>query len=244
MTQPAAKPVLEVTALEGGYGSVQILNGIDLKVEQGEFVTIIGPNGCGKSTFLKSIFGLASQYSGVVSHDGKNVSGWRTDRLASRGIGYVPQIDNVFPSLTVQENMEMGGLKIRSTELNECIERVCWIFPELEPRLKDLAASLSGGERQMLAISRALISGPTFLMLDEPTAALSPKYQQQIIGCIDGLRNKGVTVLLVEQNARLSLARSDRGYIFAGGQVVHTGKASDLLEDKDIGAYFLGDRQD
>jgi ABC-type branched-subunit amino acid transport system ATPase component len=244
MTQPAAKPVLEVTALEGGYGSVQILNGIDLKVEQGEFVTIIGPNGCGKSTFLKSIFGLASQYSGVVSHDGENVSGWRTDRLASRGIGYVPQIDNVFPSLTVQENMEMGGLKIRSTELNECIERVCWIFPELEPRLKDLAASLSGGERQMLAISRALISGPTFLMLDEPTAALSPKYQQQIIGCIDGLRNKGVTVLLVEQNARLSLARSDRGYIFAGGQVVHTGKASDLLEDKDIGAYFLGDRQD
>jgi branched-chain amino acid transport system ATP-binding protein len=102
---------------------------------------------------------------------------------------------------------------------------------------------LSGGERQMLAISRALISGPTFLMLDEPTAALSPKYQQQIIGCIDGLRNKGVTVLLVEQNARLSLARSDRGYIFAGGQVVHTGKASELLEDKDIGAYFLGDRQ-
>ena len=139
--------------------------------------------------------------------------------------------------------MEMGGLEIRATELKECIERVCWIFPELESRLKDLAASLSGGERQMLAISRALISGPTFLMLDEPTAALSPKYQQQIIGCIDGLRNKGVTVLLVEQNARLSLARSDRGYIFAGGQVVHTGKASDLLEDKDIGAYFLGDRQ-
>ena len=243
MTQSATKPVLEVTALEGGYGSVQILNGIDLKVEQGEFVTIIGPNGCGKSTFLKSIFGLASQYSGVVSHDGENVSGWRTDRLASRGIGYVPQIDNVFPSLTVQENMEMGGLEIRATELNECIERVCWIFPELESRLKDLAASLSGGERQMLAISRALISGPTFLMLDEPTAALSPKYQQQIIGCIDGLRNKGVTVLLVEQNARLSLERSDRGYIFAGGQVVHTGKASDLLEDKDIGAYFLGDRQ-
>jgi ABC-type branched-subunit amino acid transport system ATPase component len=244
MTQSVAKPVLEVTALEGGYGPVQILNGIDLKVEQGEFVTIIGPNGCGKSTFLKSIFGLASQYSGLVSHDGENISGWRTDRLASRGIGYVPQTDNVFPSLTVQENMEMGGLEVRSTELNECIERVCWIFPELEPRLKDLAASLSGGERQMLAISRALISGPTFLMLDEPTAALSPKYQQQIIGCIDGLRNKGVTVLLVEQNARLSLARSDRGYIFAGGQVVHTGKASELLEDKDIGAYFLGDRQD
>ena len=233
-----------MTGLEGGYGSVQILNGIDLRVEQGEFVTIIGPNGCGKSTFIKAIFGLASQYGGEVKHNGDDVSGWRTDKLAGRGIGYVPQVDNVFPSLSVRENMEMGGIEIGASELIECIGRACWIFPDLEPRLNDLAASLSGGERQMLAISRALISGPSFLMLDEPTAALSPKYQQQIIGCIDDLREKGVTVLLVEQNARLSLARSDRGYIFAGGKVVHTATARELLDDKDIGAYFLGLRED
>jgi branched-chain amino acid transport system ATP-binding protein len=244
MTEATAKPILDVKGLEGGYGSVQILNGIDLRVDEGEFITIIGPNGSGKSTFIKAIFGLASQYNGTVAHNGDDVSGWRTDKLAGRGIGYVPQVDNVFPSLTVRENMEMGGIEIGASELIECIGRACWIFPDLEPRLNDLAASLSGGERQMLAISRALISAPTFLMLDEPTAALSPKYQQQIIACIDGLRDKGVTVLLVEQNARLSLARSDRGYIFAGGKVVHTGPASELLDDGDIGAYFLGLRED
>ncbi len=244
MTQSTENRVLEVSNLEGGYGPVQILNGVDLHVDQGEFVTIIGPNGCGKSTFIKAIFGLASQYVGTVSHNGDDIAGWRTDKLAGRGIGYVPQVDNVFPSLSVRENMEMGGIEISGSELIECIDRTCWLFPDLRSRLNDLAASLSGGERQMLAISRALISSPTFLMLDEPTAALSPKYQQQIIGCIDGLRDKGVTVLLVEQNARLSLARSDRGYIFAGGKVVHTGSAQELLNDDDIGAYFLGLQED
>ncbi len=242
--QETAPPVLEVSGLDGGYGSVQILNNIDVHVDQGEFVTIIGPNGSGKSTLLKSIFGLANQYAGTVSHKGEDVSGWRTDKLVNRGIGYVPQNDNVFPSLSVRENMEMGGIEIGASEMIECIDRACFLFPDLEPRLKDLAATLSGGERQMLAISRALISSPTFLMLDEPTAALSPLYQQQIIDCIDGLRSKGVTVLLVEQNARLSLARSDRGYIFAGGKVVHTGAAKEILDDPDIGAYFLGLQED
>ena len=232
--------VLEIRGLEGGYGSVQILNGIDLYVEQGEFVTIIGPNGCGKSTFLKVLFGLASYHEGTVLHNSEDVSGWRTDRLVERGIAYVPQVDNVFPSLTVRENMQMGGIRLSSNKLTDGIGRVCWTFPDLEPRINDLAASLSGGERQMLAISRALISNPSFLLLDEPTAALSPKYQQQIMGCIDSLRNQGLTVLLVEQNARLSLARSDRGYIFSGGKVVHTGSAETILSDPDIGEYFLG----
>lgn len=232
--------MLDVNGFEAGYGSVQILNGIDLHVSQGEFVTIIGPNGCGKSTFLKAIFGLATYYSGTVQHNGMDVSGWRTDRLVERGVAYVPQVDNVFPSLTVRENMQMGGIRLSSNKLADGIGRVCWTFPDLEPRINDLAASLSGGERQMLAISRALISNPSFLLLDEPTAALSPKYQQQIMGCIDSLRNQGLTVLLVEQNARLSLARSDRGYIFSGGKVVHTGSAETILSDPDIGEYFLG----
>ena len=137
----------------------------------------------------------------------------------------------------------MGGIKLPSKKLNDGIERSFAMFPDLEPRVNDLAASLSGGERQMLAISRALISEPTFLLLDEPTAALSPRYQQEILVNIDALRAEGITVLLVEQNARLSLARSDRGYIFAGGKVVHTGSGTSILSDQNIGEYFLGFHQ-
>ena len=232
--------VLEVKGLEGGYANVQILNGIDLYVNEGEFVTIIGPNGCGKSTFLKVLFGLATHHNGTVLHNNSDVSGWRTDKLVDRGIAYVPQVDNVFPSLSVRENLQMGGISLNTKKLMASIERACSMFPDLEERMNDLAASLSGGERQMLAISRALISNPSFLLLDEPTAALSPRYQQEIIANIDELRREGISVLLVEQNARLSLARSNRGYIFSGGKVVHTGNAKNILDDPNIGDYFLG----
>ncbi len=236
--------VLEVSGLIGGYGSVRILHGIDVHVDKGEFVTIIGPNGCGKSTFLKVVFGLATREEGGVEHMGEDISSWSTDRLARRGISYVPQVDNVFPSLSVRENLQMGAIGLPRLEVQERIERALEMFPDLETRMSDMAASLSGGQRQMLAISRALMSDPTFLLLDEPTAALSPLYQQQIIGRIDALREKGITILIVEQNARLSLKRSDRGYIFAGGKVVHTGLASDILEDEEIGQYFLGGSHD
>lgn len=236
--------LLDVKGLEGGYGAVKILHGIDLYVEKGEFVTIIGPNGCGKSTFIKVLFGIATHYKGVVKHAGENVSAWRTDRLVKRGIAYVPQVNNVFPSLTVHENLQMGGVSLPPGLLAERIDRALEMFPDLKPRVSDLAASLSGGQRQMLALSRALISDPQFLLLDEPTAALSPLYQQQIIERIDALREHGITVLIVEQNARLSLARSDRGYIFAGGKVVHTGSAEEILNDPDIGKYFLGIKED
>ncbi len=232
--------VLEVRGLKAGYGAIRILHGIDLHVDRGEFVTIIGPNGCGKSTFIKAIFGLATHHRGEVRHDGQSVTGWRTDRLVNRGISYVPQRDNVFPGLSVLENIEMGGLKLSSNELDERIDGAFRMFPDLIPRTNDLAASLSGGERQMLAISRALISKPQFLLLDEPTAALSPLYQQQIIQRIDNLRNEGITILLVEQNARLALKQSDRAYIFAGGEVVHTGPAHEVLDNPELGEYFLG----
>ncbi len=232
--------VLEVSGLEGGYGAVQILYGIDMHVDEGEFVTIIGPNGCGKSTLIKTIFGIASYYRGTVEYRGQEVSGWRTDQLVNRGIAYVPQVDNVFPSLSVKENLQMGGNTLSNRVLNERIERAIEMFPDLRSREYDLAASLSGGERQMLAISRALISDPQFLLLDEPTAALSPLYQQQIIERIDSLREEGITILIVEQNARLSLTRSDRGYIMANGKVVHSGDAQHILTDPEIGEYFLG----
>ena len=211
-----------------------------MHVDEGEFVTIIGPNGCGKSTLIKTIFGIASYYSGDVEYRGQDVSGWRTDQLVNHGIAYVPQVDNVFPSLSVKENLQMGGNALSNRVLNERIERAIDMFPDLRSREYDLAASLSGGERQMLAISRALISDPKFLLLDEPTAALSPLYQQQIIERIDSLREQGITILIVEQNARLSLARSDRGYIMANGKVVHSGDAQHILTDPEIGEYFLG----
>ena len=232
--------VLEIKDLQAGYGSVQILYGIDIHVDEGEFVTIIGPNGCGKSTLIKAIFGIATYYSGGVKYHGTEVSGWRTDQLVNHGIAYVPQVDNVFPSLSVMENLQMGGNSLDNSTLNDRIERSLEMFPDLRDRVHDVAASLSGGERQMLAISRALISNPTFLLLDEPTAALSPLYQQQIIERIDSLREQGITVLIVEQNARLSLSRSDRGYIMANGKIVHTGDAQHILTDPEIGEYFLG----
>jgi len=232
--------ILEVSGLEGGYDKVQILYGIDMYVDEGEFVTIIGPNGCGKSTLIKTIFGLATYYAGQVKFKGSEISGFRTDRMVNMGIAYVPQVDNVFPSLSIIDNLKMGGNGLSKHILDERIERALAMFPDLKDRTHDLAASLSGGERQMLAISRALISDPKFLLLDEPTAALSPLYQQQIIESIDSLRNQGITVLIVEQNARLSLARSDRGYIVSNGKIVHTGVAKEILTDPEIGEYFLG----
>ena len=156
------------------------------------------------------------------------------------GISYVPQVDNVFPSLSVSENLQMGAINLSPSEMRNGISKSIEMFPELKFRMNDVAASLSGGERQMLAISRALMPEPSFLMLDEPTAALSPRYQQQILENIDELRSQGISILLVEQNARLSLERSDRGYVFSGGRVVYTGEASSILDNPDLGNYFLG----
>ena len=232
--------ILDVKKLKSGYGNVQILNGIDLYVENNEFVTVIGPNGCGKSTFIKTIFGLCNYFSGDVFFQSNNITNIRSDLLISKGISYVPQINNVFSSLSVYENLQIGSLLLNKNQFYNKLNYIYDLFPDLYLRSTDMAESLSGGERQMLAISRALLSDPKFLLLDEPTAALSPKFQKIIINKISELRDSGITILIVEQNAKLSLASSDRGYIFSNGKVVLNSKASKILNEDNISEYFLG----
>ncbi|MFL2664681.1 MAG: ABC transporter ATP-binding protein [Dehalococcoidia bacterium] len=232
--------LLNIKNLKSGYGNVQILNGIDLYVDKNEFVTIIGPNGCGKSTFIKTIFGLSKYFSGEIFFQNENITNIRSDLLITKGISYVPQVENVFSSLSVYDNLIIGSLNLEQKILYNRLDFIYELFPDLYPRNSDIAESLSGGERQMLAISRALLSNPKFLLLDEPTAALSPKFQKIIINKISELRNSGITILIVEQNAKLSLKASDRGYIFSNGKVVLDAKASKILKDDNISDYFLG----
>jgi len=233
--------LLEVKSLEGGYDSVQILYEIDIHVDEGEFVTIIGPNGCGKSTLIKTIFGLATYYRGEVSYRGADVSGMRTDQLVNMGISYVPQVDNVFPSLSVIENMRMGGNKLQPQTLSDRIERSLEMFPDLRSREFDLAASLSGGERQMLAISRALISNPNFLLLDEPTAGINPTL---INGIIDRLikvnQDFGITLLVIEHNMRVIMQLAESIYCLAHGKMLANGTPDEIKNDKRVIDAYLG----
>ncbi len=233
------KDILTVEHLSGGYGSIHILYDISLHLGKQEIVTIIGPNGSGKSTFLKVVFGLATLYDGRIVYDSQDVTGFRTDQLVKMGISYVPQVENVFPNLTIRENLEIGAYRI-DDDISDDMEFVFSIFPELKRRQYDLTATLSGGQRQMLALGRALMGRPKLLLLDEPTAALSPAYIKLILEKIRELRDNGVSILLVEQNARSALLSSDRGYIFASGRVVHEARAKSLLTDPKVNEYFLG----
>ena len=219
--------ILDVKNLIGGYGKVQIMNDVDLYVDEGEFVTVIGPNGCGKSTFIKIIFGIATYYSGSVKHKGEEVSGWRTDSLVNRGIAYVPQVDTVFTSLSVRENLDMGGIHLPGPLLNERINEILEMFEDLKPRMSDVAASLSGGQRQMLAISRALISNPDFLLLDEPTAALSVKEVQKILDLALELKAEGIGVIIITHNLHHMFSVADRITVLQNGSPVGDKKVAD-----------------
>lgn len=232
-------PALEIVNLEAGYGPTLIARGISMVVNVGEMVTIIGPNGSGKSTMIKAIFGLADVSGGSIRLNGRDITGERADRLVQMGIGYVPQASNVFPTLTVRENVEMGAFTMRG-DVSSNMERVQELFPLLRERWNGKAGQLSGGQRQMLALARALVAEPSVLLLDEPTAGLAPQVVDQVLERIAEINQAGVSILLVEQNAIKALKHSDRAYVLARGRNFAEDSAEALLSNPDIGKVFLG----
>jgi len=232
--------VLEARDVVSGYGEVEILHGVSIKVEEREIVTIIGPNGAGKSTLLKTVFGLLPCKRGAIFLDGENVTGQPPQALVRRGMCYVPQSDNVFPSLTVQENLEMGAF-IRRDNYRAKIEEVLSLFPDVIERRHTRAGKLSGGQRQMLALGRALMLDPRLLLLDEPSASLAPNMVQLVFAKIQDINRSGVSIVMVEQNARESLKLSHRGYVLAMGQNRLEGSGESLLQSEEVGRLYLGD---
>lgn len=222
-----------------GYGEMQVLNGVSLTVNNDEIVSIIGPNGAGKSTVMKLIFGLLKPWEGTVSFSGQDISGTAPERLVRLGLSYVPQVDNVFPNLTVEENLDMGGFTL-SGSLDSQKERVYELFPRLAERRRQRAGKMSGGERQMVAMGRALMLDPKLLMLDEPSAGLAPLLVDMIFERVVEINKSGVAILMVEQNAKKSLALADRGYVLATGQNKVDGPGQELLNDPEVARLYLG----
>jgi branched-chain amino acid transport system ATP-binding protein len=236
----AENAVLRCDELYAGYvPGVNILNGADLYVGDGELVGIIGPNGAGKSTLLKAMFGLVNVRSGTVVLKGEEITNLKAHALVSRGVGYVPQTNNVFPSLTIEENLEMGAFQVPK-KFRERFEFVCEIFPALKERRKQRAGSLSGGERQMVAMARALMTEPSVLLLDEPSAGLSPKLQDLVFIQAQQINKAGVTVVMVEQNARRCLQICHRGYVLDQGRNAYTATGAELMNDPKVIELYLG----
>lgn len=232
--------VVEATDVIAGYlPGVNILNGCSLTAHRGELIGIIGPNGAGKSTLLKAIFGQVHVRSGRISLEGEEITGLRANKLVARGVGFVPQTNNVFPSLTIEENLQMG-LYQRPQAYAERLEFVTGIFGELGKRLGQRAGSLSGGERQMVAMSRALMMNPKVLLLDEPSAGLSPVRQDEAFIRVSEINKAGVTIIMVEQNARRCLQICDRGYVLDQGRDAYTGTGRELLNDPKVTELYLG----
>jgi ABC-type branched-subunit amino acid transport system ATPase component len=231
--------LLELREVYGGYGGADILNGVSLRVDAGEIVVIIGPNGAGKSTAMKAVFGLVEVRRGEVRFEGRDIARLPTDRIVRQGICYVPQTDNVFPSLTVHENLEMGAF-VRDDDYSAQFARVYALFPRLKERQHQSAGTLSGGERQMVAVGRALMLEPKLLLLDEPTAALSPRFMEQIFETIREINRSGVSILMVEQNAKQSLSLAHRGYVLTMGQNRYEDSGTALLANREVAEMFLG----
>jgi ABC-type branched-subunit amino acid transport system ATPase component len=231
--------ILQVDAVTVGYSKIDILHGVSMQLRAGEIVSIIGPNGAGKSTLLKTIFGLLRPRKGKVYLEHKDITCERPERLVRRGISYVPQVDNVFPSLSIQENLEMGAFT-RTDDFRGRIDEMYDLFPVLGERRRQSVGNLSGGQRQMVAMGRALMLDPQVLLLDEPSAGLAPKFVSMIFEKIVDINKTGVSLILVEQNAREALNMADRGYVLATGRNVLDGAGRELLANEEVGQLYLG----
>lgn len=231
--------MLEINDIRAGYGEIEIIHGLSLYVNEGEIVSIVGPNGSGKSTLLKSIFALVDIMDGEINYQGELLNNLGTEKMIQKGLSFVPQTDNIFPSLTVHENLELGGY-ISKKKLNDRLDLIYELFPPLVEKRKKRAGTLSGGQRQMVAFGRALIMEPKLLLLDEPTAGLAPMFIDLILDKVEAINDTGVTILMVEQNAKKALAMSDRGYVLAAGEKKYEDSGRALLENEEVAQLFLG----
>ena len=231
--------LLEASDVVAGYGQTEILHGVSIGVGEGEVVTIIGPNGCGKSTMIKAIAGLVRVRTGSVMFQGKEISANPPQQIVRQGLCYVPQTNNVFPSMSIRENLEMGAFT-RDDDYRGRIEEMFDLFPDLGVKRGQKAGSLSGGQRQMLAIARALMLDPVLLLLDEPSAGLSPAMMATVFDLIKRINESGVSLLLVEQNAKEALGMSNRGYIMVSGENRLEDSGQDLLDNPEVGSIYLG----
>ena len=231
--------LIELKHVVAGYGGAPILNGVNMAIEQSDIGVIVGPNGAGKSTTLKAIFGLLKVTGGSIEFAGENVANSLPDKLVPKGLSFVPQEKNVFTSMTVEENLEMGAFT-RRDDFSETMQWVYEMFPVLAEKRKQATGELSGGQRQMVAMGRALMSKPRLLMLDEPSAGLSPRYVIEIFETIVRVNKEGVGILMVEQNARQALAFASKGFVLASGQNRFTGTGPELIADPEVAKSFLG----
>ncbi|MEO8345178.1 MAG: ABC transporter ATP-binding protein [Betaproteobacteria bacterium] len=237
-----AGPLLELKQLEVAYGGIQAVKGIDLEVGEGELVCLIGANGAGKTTTLKGICGLLPVKAGTIFYGGSNITGKPAFKLVRRGLAMVPEGRGVFGALTIEENLAMGAyIRNDKDAIKADIERVYHLFPRLKERRRQTAGTMSGGEQQMLAMGRAMMSRPKLLLLDEPSMGLAPLMVQKVFETIVTISGEGVTILLIEQNAKLALEVSKRGYVMESGEVILSGDASSLLHDPKVRAAYLGE---
>jgi ABC-type branched-subunit amino acid transport system ATPase component len=232
--------LLEIDALEAGYDDALVLRGVSLSAGANEIVAVIGPNGAGKSTMLKAVYGLVTRRSGSVRFEGEDVTGMRPDRLTRRGLNFVPQTENVFPTLTLAENVHVSALVLPKAKRRAAIERIRGLFPILAERPRQRAGTLSGGQRKLVALARALVTQPRLLLLDEPSAGLSPQAMDAVFQKLVEINALGIGIVMVEQNARRALALANRGYVLDTGRNAIEGSGADLLRNPQVAELYLG----